>query len=358
MRVPAALLTLLLAAVVAAPSWAGGHPADTEVERRTAALAAELRCPVCQNLSVKDSPSDVAASFRTRIRELVRDGKSDAEVRDFFVARYGDWILLSPPKRGIGLAVWLAPALTILAGLALAVATLVRWTRRAKAGGNAIGRERLDRELTDLDEQLAAGDLEPHDHALLRDRLLARATAPTRPVAARRAPAWRWPLAGAAAAAVIGITLIPALRQRGANDFPTGNDFSAQQSETAWLAEWRAAEHAAAAGRTTEALERYRLAVAFAPGFAELRARFGFALASAGRSKEAVEQLRRAVVDEPSLPVARLYLGAVLLKAGERDAALVQWRRYLQLEPRGEGAKLVRGVLAEGRNETLNGKRR
>ncbi|MGH3113282.1 MAG: cytochrome c-type biogenesis protein, partial [Gaiellaceae bacterium] len=77
---------------MASPSWAGGRPGEQEVDRRVAALTAELRCPVCQNLSVKDSPSDVAASFQARVRELVRAGKSDAEVMDFFVARYGEWI--------------------------------------------------------------------------------------------------------------------------------------------------------------------------------------------------------------------------------------------------------------------------
>lgn len=347
MRVRAVLLMFLLAAVVAAPSSAGGRPADTEVERRTAALAAELRCPVCQNLSVKDSPSDVAASFRARIRELVRAGNSDEEVREFFVARYGEWILLSPPKRGIALAVWLAPLLSVFGGLALAGLAVARWTRRARAGGSAIDQGRLARELGDLDEQLATGELEPADHGLLRDRLLARAAAAPAPPRARRAPTWRWPVAGLAAAVLIAATLVPALRQRGPSDFPTGNDFSGSQGESVWLAQWRAAERATNAGRRQEGLRRYRLAVAFAPDLADLRARYGFALASTGRTDEAVEQLRRAARDAPALPVARLYLGAVLLKQGNRAAALAQWRRYLQLEPRGEGARLVRRTLAE-----------
>ncbi|MGH2989610.1 MAG: cytochrome c-type biogenesis protein, partial [Solirubrobacterales bacterium] len=190
MSVRAALAVVLLAAFVATPAW-GARSGDQEVERRVAALAAELRCPVCQNLSVKDSPSDVAASFRARIRELVRAGKSDQEVKEFFVARYGEWILLSPPKSGISLAVWLAPLLSVLAGLALAAVAVVRWTRRARAGGTAIDQNRLEQELADLDQQLAAGELEPADHRLLRGRLFARASAPPEPPAMRRAPAWR-----------------------------------------------------------------------------------------------------------------------------------------------------------------------
>jgi cytochrome c-type biogenesis protein CcmH len=345
MSVARALALVLLAAVAIAPP-AGARSHDQEVERRVAAIASELRCPVCQNLSVKDSPSDVAASFRARIRELVRAGKSDQEVKDFFVARYGEWILLSPPRRGIGLAVWLAPALALAAGLALAATAVVRWTRRARAGEAPLDDERLQRELADLDQQLAAGELEPGDHRLLRERLLARAAVPSPALARRSASAWRWPLAGLAAGAVIALTLAPALRERGANAFATGNDFGADQAASSWVVEWRAAEQAMDAGRTDEALERYRLAVAFAPDVAELRARFGFALASAGRSGQALEQLRRAVRDGPALPVARLYLGAVLFRTGRREAALAQWRRYLELEPRGEGARLVRRVLA------------
>lgn len=344
LAVALALVSLMLAAVAAPAGW-GGRPGEAEVERRADAIAAGLRCPVCQNLSVKESPSEVAASFRARIRELVRTGKSDEEVRDFFVARYGEWILLSPPKRGIALGVWLAPLVLVLGGLALAVFAIARWTRRAKAGETMIERERLEAELHDLDEELALGELDASDHRLLRERLLTRPASQPAATPARRAPAWRWPLAGLAAAIFIAATLVPALRQRGASDFQTGNDFSARPGESAWLAQWRAAERAAEAGRTAEALRRYRLAVAFAPDVAELRARFGFALAAAGRRREGIGQLRRAVADAPSLPVARLYLGAVLLKEGARQAALAQWRRYLELEPSGEAATLVRRTM-------------
>jgi cytochrome c-type biogenesis protein CcmH len=308
-------------------------------------LADELRCPVCQNLSVQDSPSEVAGSFRARIRELVLAGKSDEEVRSFFVARYGEWILLSPPKRGLGLAVWLAPVALVLTGAMLAALAVLRWTRRARAGTAALEPEQRRRELADLDEQLAAGDLEPDDYALVRGRLLARDASKAPVSGARRAPAWRWPLAGVGAAAVIAVTLVPALRQRGVNEFGTGNDFSSEQSPSAWVANWREAEVEMEAGRTKSALARYRLAVAFAPDVAALRARFGFALAAAGLSDQAVQQLRRAVRDEPSLAVARLYLGAVLLKVGKLEDARAQWRRYLELEPDGEGARLVRRAL-------------
>lgn len=131
---PALMLALAaLAAQAAAPGLALAQaPSQSRVDRRVDAVAAQLRCPVCQNLSVRDSPSDVAASLRARIRDLVLAGRSDAQIKAFFVARYGNWILLSPPRRGIGLAVWLAPLLLLSAGLATVMVAVRRWTARAR----------------------------------------------------------------------------------------------------------------------------------------------------------------------------------------------------------------------------------
>lgn len=130
MRLGAVMLVLWLTLAPGAASAAAAIP-RAEVERRADALARQLRCPVCQQLSVRDSPSPVAQTFRDRIRELVQQGRSDQEVRDFFVARYGDWVLLSPPRRGIGLAVWIVPPLVIGAGLLLVGVAVRRWTTRA-----------------------------------------------------------------------------------------------------------------------------------------------------------------------------------------------------------------------------------
>ncbi|MGH3032529.1 MAG: cytochrome c-type biogenesis protein, partial [Gaiellaceae bacterium] len=128
----APLLALALAASLVASPAAAADLSPQEVQRRADAVASELRCPVCQQLSVKDSPSDVAATFRKRIRELVVEGRSDEEIKRFFVARYGEWILLSPPRRGIGLVVWLLPALVLAGGLAAVALAVRRWTRRGR----------------------------------------------------------------------------------------------------------------------------------------------------------------------------------------------------------------------------------
>jgi cytochrome c-type biogenesis protein CcmH len=105
-------LALLALGVVAAL-----RPADASPAARADALAAELRCPDCQGLSVADSSTAAAREIRRQIGELVGAGASDAEVRDRFVARYGEWILLAPTSP----AAWVLPfAAVLLAGAGLA----------------------------------------------------------------------------------------------------------------------------------------------------------------------------------------------------------------------------------------------
>ena len=105
------LLALAAVAVLAAvrPGQA------TTPDARADALAAELRCPDCQGLSVADSPTSSAREIRRQIDELIAAGASDDEVRAHFVARYGEWIRLAPSMA----LVWLVPFAVVLAGVAL-----------------------------------------------------------------------------------------------------------------------------------------------------------------------------------------------------------------------------------------------
>src|SRR5439155_437257 len=83
-------------------------------EARAQAIAAQLRCPVCQNESVADSPSELAAQMRTLIRAKVAAGETDQQIVDYFVSKYGEWILLEPPRRGPLWIVWLAPSVAAI----------------------------------------------------------------------------------------------------------------------------------------------------------------------------------------------------------------------------------------------------
>lgn len=111
-----------LVAVLAIGALVLLQPAPVSPAERTDALARELRCPDCQSLSVADSHTRSAVEIRRRIAELVADGASDAEVRDHFVARYGEWILLAPSGPGY----WILPFAVIVAGAGVLVVWLVR----------------------------------------------------------------------------------------------------------------------------------------------------------------------------------------------------------------------------------------
>lgn len=97
---------------------------DPALEARARALSAQLRCMVCQNESIDDSNASLAKDLRILVRERLKAGDSDADVKDFLVARYGDFILLKPPLEWRTLAAWGAPpALLVLGGIAIFLST-------------------------------------------------------------------------------------------------------------------------------------------------------------------------------------------------------------------------------------------
>lgn len=101
---------------------------DPVLEARATALAAQLRCPVCQGLSIQDSPSPLAQDMKDLIRGQVAAGATDREVRDYFISKYGEWVLLEPEARGFNLLVYLLPGLALLAGAGLIFVAVRRWT--------------------------------------------------------------------------------------------------------------------------------------------------------------------------------------------------------------------------------------
>jgi cytochrome c-type biogenesis protein CcmH len=128
------LLTLLaaVAALAVASPIAAVEPdeilPDAAMERRARAISAELRCLVCQNQSIDDSNAPLARDLRLLVRERLKAGDSDAAVKSFVVARYGEFVLLRPPF-GLHTAIlWLGPPLLLLATL---IALLV-WSRRMR----------------------------------------------------------------------------------------------------------------------------------------------------------------------------------------------------------------------------------
>jgi cytochrome c-type biogenesis protein CcmH len=115
-RIVIAIALLALAVVVAFAA----RPHEPSPEERIDQIAAELRCPVCQGLSVKDSSSDTARQMRDLVAQRVREGRTNGEIEAEFRAAYGDWILLSPPLASWSALIWLVPIAALGAGLVLA----------------------------------------------------------------------------------------------------------------------------------------------------------------------------------------------------------------------------------------------
>jgi cytochrome c-type biogenesis protein CcmH len=117
---------LVLAMTAADREVTGATVSDEDVQ----AIASQLRCVVCQNLSVADSPSEMAHQMRDLIRERLAAGDRPDQVMAYFVQRYGEWVLLAPPARGLNLLLWLAPFGAVAGGLVLVLVLTRRWRRQ------------------------------------------------------------------------------------------------------------------------------------------------------------------------------------------------------------------------------------
>ena len=126
----AALLAALALACIAVAKEAAPLADDPKVEARLIVIAEELRCLVCQNESLIASRADLAMDLKRQVREQIKAGKSDAEIRDYMVARYGDFVLYRPPVKSSTLALWLGPFALLIAGFC-AIWMFVRRRRAA-----------------------------------------------------------------------------------------------------------------------------------------------------------------------------------------------------------------------------------
>ena len=161
-RLAAALLVTLTLGLAAAYAVQPDEVlSDPALEARARTLSTELRCMVCQNQSIDDSDAPLARDLRILLRERLAAGDSDAEVIDFLVARYGDFILLRPPVAWNTAFLWIAPPAVLVLGGAIAFA----FFRRRRADGPP--------PLSDAEKQRLAEIVESRDQP------------PVRPVAGR-----------------------------------------------------------------------------------------------------------------------------------------------------------------------------
>ena len=103
---------------------------DKTLENRARAINKELRCVVCQNQSIDDSDAPVAKDLRMLVRANLIEGKTDQEVIDYVVSRYGDFVLLKPPVKGATIPLWLGPILFFIIGMF----AIVRHFKKQKKG--------------------------------------------------------------------------------------------------------------------------------------------------------------------------------------------------------------------------------
>ncbi|KPF41111.1 cytochrome c-type biogenesis protein [Rhizobium sp. AAP43] len=118
---------------------------DPVLEQRARTLSAELRCMVCQNQSIDDSNAELARDLRVVVRERLVDGDSDAQVLDYVVSRYGEFVLLKPRLSVRTLALWGAPFVLVVIGLIVAVVSARRRAARPTAKLSAEEEARLGR---------------------------------------------------------------------------------------------------------------------------------------------------------------------------------------------------------------------
>jgi cytochrome c-type biogenesis protein CcmH len=178
---------LVVALVIGSGVFRSGAPTPAQ---RAYAIESVVRCPSCEDLSVADSTAQTAVTVRAAVVRQLAQGRTNQQIEDYLVARYGSSIVLDPPASGWSLLVWLLPILGGLIALTALVVVLVR--RRSSAGrgdldlesDGALGpaaledrRSFLDRSLADADAEFLAGDLSDVDYLALRRRDMARLTA-------------------------------------------------------------------------------------------------------------------------------------------------------------------------------------
>lgn len=376
---------------------AAGSTGPPSVNEQVNAVSATLRCPTCQGLSIKDSPSVLAAGSRQIVEEQVRQGRSQEQIRQYFVDRYGPYVLLSPDPAGPGLLAWLIPA------VALPGAGILGWRRLRgrRTPAPAVAAEPGTDPEADEDARQAlaahrAGLLEPDSSPAgeaLREALAVRLAAAeddvpglqaraderlgaayrryrTRAVTGRRTGRGGGLPRGAVTALVAALLVVGAggslavgLRERGATDLPTGDlpgavpgapeaeglgDLIAATRERpddplTWRALGRAYQ---AGGELTEAVVAYDSALALDPSADDVVLLRAEVLVEGGSAREALPALQRLGARYPDDPGTLLLLGLAQDAIGgpEADDTL---RRYLELAPVGPGADQARRLLAE-----------
>lgn len=147
------LILLALSMTLRLPSLPAAVVDETELDIQTREIAKTLRCTVCQTENIWESGAPLAQQMRNVIRERLAQGQTPEEIRAYFLSRYGDYILMQPPKRGINWVIWILPFLLLVIGGVFVYKEVVRWVRQAPPADDPLppideqARQRIEREL-------------------------------------------------------------------------------------------------------------------------------------------------------------------------------------------------------------------
>jgi len=362
------LLVLFTNPLISAPA--------PDLEDRTREIASELRCVVCQNLSVADSPSEMAQQMRAVVREQLQAGKSPEEVKEFFISKYGEWVLLKPKITGFSALLWILPYTVLVLGVIAGLWFIRRWVAKTKTSANRplqstvatsvssgllnqdfgqpdledtspraeLLREqgRLKDELRELDFDFQSGKLSNSDYSQLKQEIEAKgativkqlSSLPTEPIVKKskeKVPrtsdhrisqgpnrSRRWQLIGGGIflmlfGLALGVMLTKSVRPRGGeNDTITG-DFLTGTS----------------------------------PANSEARAALTEGKAAFARQEfpKAIEAFKKVLTTDPNNPEAHSYMGFILVQAGHADGALMAFDKALSQAPNFPMALWGRGLV-------------
>jgi len=331
---PDLLLGIALVLVVAAIAVSAVVPRARTIDDRARALEATIRCPVCQGLSIADSPAPLAQQMRALVREELEAGRTDAQILDQFVSRYGRWILLTPASQGPDLILWLLPGALVGGGAVLLV---------------AIGRRR----------RLApAPAIATVPAAAIETVPSAAATAPGRTGGSRLATASLLLIMAAAVAVPLAIAVVPRGPGREITGAPAAG---AQAGPSITELEARAAadprdvttldalgDAYLAAERHADAADAYRRALEVDPDDVPALIGLGVITLSAGRPDIAGPLFDRAVRLGPDLPDPYLYRALAIVQSagGMTEAARRDLLRFIELAPADPRRALADELLA------------
>ncbi len=387
------------------------HGASTsEIEDRTREISTELRCVVCQNLSVADSPSEMAQQMRAIVREQVQAGKTTEQIKEFFVSKYGDWVLLRPKTTGVSALLWILPYVVLVCGIIAALWFIRRWTKnkppaevstRESVAANQAqrdllrgefqlpdiedeteraqllrGRGHVRDELNELEFDFQSGKLSAADYTRLRQEIESKGVSvlqqlsvlpPAPKVKAQdmktkpqkdtvgQSRFKRWQLIGGGAflmlfGLTLGVMLTQSIRPRqGEGDTMTG-DFMTGTTPTSGAAGAAMAEGKQAFQRQEfpKAIEAFKKVLGADPAHPEAHSYMGFILMQAGHGDGALMAFEKALARAPNLPMALWGKGMVLYQ-DKKDftGAREIFEKLLTMVPPGEERNEITKILGE-----------